>query len=247
MYIKRFANAIESANFGVNKCESLQKCIYTLKMNIHNIHRNMHTMHIAGRILNIIRLSAILGMHNNSIYFCIKYFERMIFVSTFKEILPEQIQDNPFKLMGKDWALVTSGTKDSFNTMTVSWGGVGVMWGKPVAFTFIRPQRHTFGFIENNNYFTMSFFYEEYRDALNFCGTKSGRDYDKPKETGLTPAFTEDGIPYFEQARLVLVCKKMYSQFLTEENVIDGEGVKKWYKDDYHKMYVSEITKVLVK
>ena len=115
-------------------------------------------------------------------------------------VLPEQIQDNPFKLIGKDWALVTSGTKDSFNTMTVSWGGVGVMWGKPVAFTFIRPQRHTFGFIENNNYFTMSFFDEEYRDALNFCGTKSGRDDDKPKETGLTPAFTEDGIPYFEQA-----------------------------------------------
>lgn len=78
MHIKRFVNAIESANFGVNKCESLQKCIYTLKMNIHNIHQNMHTMHIAGRILNIIRLSAILGMHNNSIYFCIKYFERMI-------------------------------------------------------------------------------------------------------------------------------------------------------------------------
>ena len=166
---------------------------------------------------------------------------------SFKEIKPQKINDNPFKLIGKDWALVSAGTKEEFNTMTVSWGGVGVMWGKDVAFTFIRPQRYTMEFLTKEDCFTMSFFDEKYKDALTFCGSKSGRDYDKPKETGLTPAFTEDGIPYFEEARLVLVCKKMYAQDLNAESVIDKENVEKWYKDDFHKMFVSEIKKVLVK
>lgn len=166
---------------------------------------------------------------------------------SFKEIKPQKINDNPFKLIGKDWTLVSAGTKEEFNTMTVSWGGVGVMWGKDVAFTFIRPQRYTMEFLKKEDCFTMSFFDEKYKDALTFCGSKSGRDYDKPKETGLTPAFTEDGIPYFEEARLVLVCKKMYAQDLNAESVIDKENVEKWYKDDFHKMFVSEIKKVLVK
>ena len=168
-------------------------------------------------------------------------------MAIFKEITPSEITNNPFDLIGKDWALVTSGNTDKFNTMTVSWGGVGIMWGKPVTYTFIRPQRYTFEFMEANGYFSMSFFDEEQRDALKFCGSKSGRDYDKVKETGLTPAFTEDGVPYFEEAKLVLVCKKMYSQFLNEECIEDAESVAKWYDNDYHKMYVSEITKVLVK
>ena len=168
-------------------------------------------------------------------------------MSAFKKINPSEITANPFNLIGDDWALVTSGNAENFNTMTVSWGGVGIMWGKPCAFTFIRPQRYTFEFTENNDYYTMSFFDEKYRDALKFCGTKSGRDYDKVKKTNLTPAFTENGAPYFEEAKLVFVCRKMYSQFLNEESICDPESVSKWYKDDYHKMYISEIEEVLVK
>ena len=168
-------------------------------------------------------------------------------MSNFKTITPNDITDNAFKLIGKDWGLVTGGTKDGFNTMTISWGGIGVMWNKPVAFTFIRPQRYTFGFLEKNGMFTMSFFDEEYRKALQICGTKSGRDIDKVKETGLTPAFTDDGVPYFEEARLVLVCKKLYAQDLNEESIIE-EAVKSNYSgDDYHRMYVSEIVSVLKK
>lgn len=165
----------------------------------------------------------------------------------FCEITPNEITKNPFDLIGKDWALVTAGTKQKCNTMTISWGGVGIMWNKPVTFTFIRPQRYTMEFLEQEDSFTLSFLPETYRKALSFCGSHSGRDCDKIKETGLTPAFTEDGIPYFEEANLVLVCKKMYAQFLTEENALAGEDVKKWYDQDYHKMYVSEITKVLLK
>ena len=168
-------------------------------------------------------------------------------MNNFIEIKPEELKENPFQLIGKDWGLVTVNAKDKVNMMTISWGGVGIMWNKPVCVAVIRPQRYTSEFVKDSQRLTLSFLEDGNKEALKICGTKSGRDYDKPKKTGLTPAFTEDGIPYFEQARLVLVCKKMYSQFLTEENVIDGEGVKKWYKDDYHKMYVSEITKVLVK
>ncbi len=168
-------------------------------------------------------------------------------MSVFKEIKPSEISESAFKLIGDDWALVTSGTEEKFNTMTISWGGVGIMWGKPVAFTFIRPQRYTFSFMENNGYYSMSFFDEKYRDALKFCGSKSGRDYDKVKETGLTPKFTEDGVPYFEEAKLVLVCKKLYAQELNKESIIDSESVDKWYNDDFHKMYVSEIVKVYCK
>ncbi len=169
-------------------------------------------------------------------------------MAVFKTLSPQEITDNPFKLIGSDWGLVTAGTPDSFNTMTVSWGGVGIMWNKPAAFTFIRPQRYTFGFLEEKERFSISFFDDSFRKALAFCGSKSGRDVDKVKETGLTPAFTEDGVPYFEEARLVLVCKKLYGQFLDEESVIEGETVLKQYNgDDWHKMYISEITEVLAK
>ena len=172
----------------------------------------------------------------------------VLFMSEFKRISPEEINDNPFKLIGKDWGLVTGGTKDGFNTMTISWGGIGVMWNKPVAFTFIRPQRYTYEFLEKDDIFTISFYDESYRKALSLCGSKSGRDINKPAETGLTPAFTEEGAPYFEQARLVLVCKKLYAQDLGDEFVTERGAVKGFYgTDDWHRMYVSEIIGVLQK
>lgn len=167
-------------------------------------------------------------------------------MNSFKEINANEITENPFKLIGKDWMLVTAGDESKFNTMTASWGGVGILWNKPVAFTFIRPQRYTFEFIEKGEYYTLSFFDEEYRKALNFCGTKSGRDYDKVKETGLTPVFSESA-PYFGEAKLVLVCKKLYNQFLTEEGLNDKSLISNYENNDWHKMYVGEIVKVFVK
>lgn len=168
-------------------------------------------------------------------------------MSDFKKITAEELTANPFKLIGKDWMLITAGDKEKFNTMTASWGGVGIMWGKPVATAYIRPQRYTFEFIENGDYYTQSFFDEEYRDALKFCGSKSGRDYDKVKETGLTPVVDDEtGAVYFKEAKVVFICKKMYAQFLNEESALT-EDVTKWYNCDYHKMYMSEIVSVLVK
>ena len=168
-------------------------------------------------------------------------------MSAFKEINPKEIVESPFKLIGDDWALVTAGDRERFNTMTISWGGVGIMWGKPVVFTFIRPQRYTFAFMENGDRYTMSFFDEKYRDALKFCGSKSGKDYDKVKETGLTPAFTENGSVYFEEAKLVLVCKKMAKSKFDPKEFIDDTVEDKWYPEkDFHYIYFAEIEKVLI-
>ncbi len=168
-------------------------------------------------------------------------------MSGFKEISPSDIKNNTFDLIGKDWALVTAENNGGCNMMTASWGGVGVMWNKPVAFTFIRPQRFTYELIEKEDYFTLSFYDEKYRKALNFCGTKSGRDYDKAKECNLTPVYDEKA-PYFEEASLVLVCKKLYAQDLNEQSIIEKTTVLPSYNGgDYHRMYISEIVKVLKK
>ena len=111
-------------------------------------------------------------------------------MSEFRTITPEEFSGNPFTLIGRDWMLVTAANPgdglrggEDYNTMTASWGGMGILWGKPVAFVFVRPQRHTFSFTEKNDRLTLSFFGPEYREALNFCGTKSGRDCDKAAET----------------------------------------------------------------
>lgn len=110
-----------------------------------------------------------------------------------KKIDPKEIRDNAMQLIGHDWMLVTAGTPEHFNMMTASWGGLGFMWKKPVAFVVIRPQRHTFGFIEAGEEFTLSFFSHEYHKALTVCGTTSGRDTDKVAASGLTPYATENG------------------------------------------------------
>lgn len=167
-------------------------------------------------------------------------------MNKFKEIQPNELTNNPFTLIGKDWMLVTAGNENKFNTMTASWGGVGILWSKPVAFTFVRPQRYTYEFTEQEEFYTLSFYEEAYRSALALCGSKSGRDIDKVKETGLTPMFDESA-PYFAEAKIVLVCRKLYQQFLNEESCVDKSLASNYENNDYHKMYVSEIVKVLVK
>ncbi len=162
-----------------------------------------------------------------------------------KEISPYELNRNLFNTIGGEWLLVTAGNEEKFNTMTISWGGMGVLWNKLVSYIFIRKQRYTYEFIENNEYFTISAFNSEYRNALKYCGTHSGRDVDKTKVTGFTPVFNENA-PYFEQARLVFVCKKIYAQDISEESMLNDKIKEYYHGDDYHKMYVSEIVKVLV-
>ena len=163
----------------------------------------------------------------------------------FKETTISEINENVFNMIGKRWMLITAGNKENFNMMTASWGGLGVLWNKNVAFCFIRPHRYTYKFAEEQDYFTLSFYDEKYRDALNICGTKSGRDIDKAKETGLVPVFDDNGV-YFEQAQIVLKCKKLYFQDINPTNFLSGEIDLNYSKKDYHRMYVGEITGVLI-
>ena len=165
----------------------------------------------------------------------------------FKNIATEDITENVFKLMDKDWMLVTAGNLTSFNTMTASWGGLGELWNKRVAFCFVRPQRFTYEFIEIYDNFTLSFFPEEYREALQICGKKSGRDIDKIAETGLKPFETEYKAIGFEQAKLILECKKIYFQDIDPKNFLDEKLNSIYPINDYHRMYIGEITNTLVK
>lgn len=149
--------------------------------------------------------------------------------------------DNPFKAVGDDWMLITAGTMDKWNTMTASWGTMGILWGKQVAFCFVRPTRHTYGFMEESDTFTLSFFPDGYRDALNYCGSHSGRDVDKAAETGLKPIDFDGGVS-FEQARVVLVCKKIYFDDFDPAKFLDPSIEGCYPKKDYHRLYIGEIT-----
>ena len=165
----------------------------------------------------------------------------------FKAVRPETLKLNPFKLIGSDWMLITAGDPANFNTMTASWGSLGVMWGKPAAFCVVRPSRHTYGFMEKNSLFSLSFFDRKYRKALEFCGSKSGRDTDKIKATGLTPVTGPAGSVCFEQARLVLECRKIYFQDYNPSKFLDPEIRKAYPNGDYHRLYIGEILRCLVK
>jgi flavin reductase (DIM6/NTAB) family NADH-FMN oxidoreductase RutF len=165
----------------------------------------------------------------------------------FKTIKPGAIRDNVFKLIGHDWMLVTAGDTKSWNTMTASWGGLGILWNKPVAFAFVRPTRHTYGFMERADRFTLSFFTEKYRRALTFCGTHSGRDCDKAAKTGLTPFAPISGTTSFEQARLILVCRKLYTTDIDPKRFLDPKTDRNYPKKDYHRLSVGEIVRCLTK
>ncbi|HPS56605.1 MAG TPA: flavin reductase [Spirochaetota bacterium] len=168
-------------------------------------------------------------------------------MNSFKTTTPSDITDNVFKLISRDWMLVTAGGTGKFNTMTASWGGLGHLWNRDVCFIFIRPSRHTFSFLENNTAFTLSFFTEEYRSALKLCGAKSGRDIDKVKETGLTPVQSATGNIYFSEARLVIECGKIYRQDISPEFFLDPGIASNYSGGDYHRLYIGEIKSVLTR
>ena len=162
----------------------------------------------------------------------------------FKEISPKEIPDNLIKAISDEWMLISAGDESGYNMMTASWGFAGEMWGHDSVIAMVRPQRYTMQFIDKSDYFTLSF-YGDRKDIHKVCGSKSGRDVDKTKETGLTPVFSDDTV-YFEEARLVLICKKQYVDTLKEECFTDKEPLH-WYDKDYHNIIIGKIEKVLIK
>lgn len=157
-------------------------------------------------------------------------------------------RENAFNLIGKEWMLVTAGDKAKFNTMTASWGGLGWLWNKPVAFVFIRPERYTHEFVERGDRLTLSFYGEQGRDALKFCGAHSGRDTDKVAAAGLTPVELATGAMTFAQARLTLDCRKLFKASMQAADFVDHEILDRWYNANpggsLHDVYIVEIEKV---
>ena len=167
-------------------------------------------------------------------------------MSEFKPINPEALQDNPFSLIGKGWMLITAG-RDKCNAMTASWGGLGVMWSKNVAFVVVRPQRYTKEFLDAEPAFSLSFLGDEHRNALSYLGSVSGRNEDKMARCGLTPA-REDGIPYFAEAHTALFCRKLFAQPYDPAAFLDKSIIDRQYPErDFHTLYIAEIVKALAK
>ena len=151
-----------------------------------------------------------------------------------------------FELFDKGWALVTAGPIDNHNSMTISWGETGTLWSLPVVTIYVKPCRYTHKFMEENGYFVVSFFKEEYKKALGVMGSKSGRDINKDELSGLIPLEYE-GLTIYQEADVTLICKNIY------QNDLDLKNIPQEYKDRYyqiekpHTMYVGEVVKILRK
>ena len=148
-----------------------------------------------------------------------------------------------FSHFSKDIPLLTAG-KESFNTMLIGWGGLGTLWSKPVATVYVRESRYTLEFLDNNDYFTLSFLPEEYKKDLIYLGRHSGRDEDKVANTSLTPVRLEKGVT-FKEAKVTLVCKKLYKQ-LMDVDAMPEDVVKAQYADgDIHYMFIGEVVDII--
>jgi flavin reductase (DIM6/NTAB) family NADH-FMN oxidoreductase RutF len=166
-------------------------------------------------------------------------------MNNFKTVSPEVLRKNPFHLIGKEWMLITAGDENKVNTMTASWGGLGVMYGKNVAFIVVRPQRYTKEFIDREETFSLSFLDKKYREAMNYLGSVSGRNEDKIAKSGLT-IDRMDHTPYFNEANQVLICKKLFRQTMEGSSLQNDKLDQTWYPNkDYHILYIAEITKAL--
>lgn len=151
----------------------------------------------------------------------------------------------PFSTIGKEWMLVSSGSSQNYpdyNTMTASWGGFGYVWEKPVAHIYVRPQRHTYKFSEKGDIISLSFFGNENKKALGYCGKVSGKNEDKAKNAGLNAVLLEPNLIGFDEANLVLKCRKIYVSYFDEKNFIDTSIPEMWYSNkDFHRVYICEI------
>jgi len=163
----------------------------------------------------------------------------------FREISAKEIKDNAIKLISDEWMLISVGDEEKHNMMTASWGFLGEMWGKDCAICAIRPTRHTYSLIETSETFALVFMGEGH-SSHKICGSKSGRDIDKIKATGLTPVYS-DGTVYYEQANTVVICRKMYAADLDPAAFTDKEALDSYGGTNYHRVYVGEIVKVLTK
>ncbi|MDD4149859.1 MAG: flavin reductase [Bacteroidales bacterium] len=166
----------------------------------------------------------------------------------FKEIGWEEINDNTIKMIGKDWMLISAGNAEDYNMMTASWGTLGWLWERPVSTIYVRPQRHTHNYTEREEYYTITFYDDPDKEVLRLMGTVSGKNFDKMNYEKLTPVITPNGSIAFEEAKLIIECKKLYTHVLKDEEFNDTSSMNDMYpKKDFHTVYIGEITGVWMK
>ena len=155
----------------------------------------------------------------------------------------KQVSENIFSMLDNEWMLLTAGTLEKMNTMTISWGSMGILWNKPIAICFVRPQRYTDTFMKEQYTFTLTVLPPDLKHILTICGSKSGRNTDKIRETGLTPFLTPGKGISFEQARIYVECKKTYTSVFDPANIVDRSIPSSIYPgNDFHNIYFGEIT-----
>ena len=156
----------------------------------------------------------------------------------------ESFNFKPFYTLDKEWALLSVGNKEKFNMMTVSWGGFGTIWGRPVVSVYVRKSRYTYEFMEENDYFTLSFYEEKYKKDLGILGSKSGRNINKKSLVSLHEEEVGNSIS-FKEANLTLVCKKIYYDDLKKENMKPEMQEQFYKKDEIHRMYIGEVIDII--
>lgn len=167
-------------------------------------------------------------------------------MNTFQTISAKELNENPFQLIGDQWMLITAEKDGKVNTMTASWGGLGILWNRSVAFAFIRQSRYTKELIDGADHFSLSFLdHKKYAKELGYLGTVSGREEEKIKKAGMTVNH-EDGVAFIDEASKVMICQKLFVTTMKPAEFVIPEIDTKFYSDkDYHDLYIGGITKIL--
>lgn len=166
-----------------------------------------------------------------------------------RSVDPKTLKPEVYQVFGTQYALLTAGDRSGCNTMTIGWCQMGRLWNQPVCTVYVRPERYTYEFTEKHDYFTVSVLPLEAKQTMAFCGSKSGRDVDKIKECGLTLCYGKEDAPFFDEAELVLVCKKLYMQDLDPAGVLEEERILPFYGENggWHRMYVGRVEEAYLK
>ena len=162
-----------------------------------------------------------------------------------QEITARDIEGNPVRIFADEWFELAAGKEGDMNLMTIAWGSLGELWGRPVVTVYVSTSRYTNEFMAKNDYFTLTHFPASMREKLQYLGTASGRDEDKVKGAGLTTEFTDLGNPIFAEADLAIECKKVYAdQFKADLMPLER---RQWHEETgtgIHVMYIGEIVNV---
>ncbi|MDR1325110.1 MAG: flavin reductase family protein [Treponema sp.] len=165
--------------------------------------------------------------------------------SEWRDLSIKDFRGSPSERVGREWMLITAGDtstdKSNWNTMTAAWGGLGVLWSRDVAFMVIRPSRCTFEFANAHSLFTLSFFPASYRNALNICGSESGRDIDKAAKAGITPIVFDNGAVGFSEASEIIICEKLYTHDLDPSRFLNPSIEDSYHGADYHRLFIGGI------